>query len=129
MRASVFQMPSDRRLAVSLRLEDVVALSFFTLTLALRLCFHALRRDLVSPADVLIIIPAVALLLAKEIVHYFFTDHRQLASANRVPGGVCDEERCALQHPASGSQDDFRKFARPFWNILRDWFPFLVILM
>jgi membrane-associated phospholipid phosphatase len=56
----------------------------------------------------LIIIPSVALLLAKEIVHYFVAEGRR---------------------PASGEEPGIREFVHPYWEIIRDWFPFLVILM
>ena len=59
-----------------------------------------------SPADVLIIIPAVTLLLAKEMVHYFM----------------------AGSGPAAGNEGPW-DFVRPFWEIIRDWFPFLIILL
>ncbi len=100
-------MTSSPRLAFSLRLEDLVALTFFILNLLLRIIFRGLKSGNFSPADVLIIIPAVTLLLAKEMVHYFM----------------------AGTHPAAGQQESPWAFARPFWEIIRDWFPFLVILL
>lgn len=100
-------MSSSRRLALPLRLEDVVALIFFSLSLILRLVFRKLHRGDFSPADVLIIIPAMVLLLAKELVHYFLA---------------------AKPAAASGPEEPL-EFVRPFWEIIRDWFPFLVILM
>ena len=101
-------MPSNARLSVNLRLEDVVALTFFLLTFALRLFIRGFARDEFSPSDVLVIIPAVTLLLAKEIVHYFWMSGREASSA-----------------PAAS----LRSFVRPYWVILRDWFPFFVILL
>ncbi|MBI1940691.1 MAG: inositol phosphorylceramide synthase [Acidobacteria bacterium] len=100
-------MPSRSRLTLPFRLEDLVALTFFLLNLAIRIFFRGIRRENLSPADVLIIIPAVTLLLSKELVHYF------------VAGRGTDPDR------ASG----LRGFVRPYWEILRDWFPFLVILL
>jgi membrane-associated phospholipid phosphatase len=100
-------MSSSPRLTLHVRLEDLVALVFFLLTLLLRIIFHGLGRENFSPADVLIIIPSVTLLLAKELVHYFMA-------------GKPD--------PAAGSEGPW-DFVRPFWEILRDWFPFLVILL
>jgi membrane-associated phospholipid phosphatase len=100
-------MANNRPVRLHFRLEDAAALGFFLIFLALQLIFHAARSEAVKPADVLIIIPAVALLLAKEVVHYFMTS---------------DETRV-------DSPQDIRKFVRPYWNILRDWFPFLIILM
>jgi len=95
------------RLTFNVRLEDWVALIFFLLNLLLRIIFRGLQGQNFSPADVLIIIPAVTLLLAKELVHYFMAGR---------PG------------PAVGSEGPL-DFVRPFWEIIRDWFPFLVILL
>ena len=100
-------MPSKSRLSLPFRLEDLVALTFFLLNLGLRVFFRGVRHGNLSPADVLIIIPAVTLLLAKELVHYFV--------AGRKPSHAADSGALA--------------FARPYWEILRDWFPFLVILL
>ena len=101
-------MPSNFRVSVNLRLEDVVALTFFLLTFALRLLVHGFAHDEFSPSDVLVIIPAVTLLLAKELVHYFWMSGRETS-------------------PTPGA--NLRNFARPYWIILRDWFPFFVILL
>jgi membrane-associated phospholipid phosphatase len=100
-------MTSSRRLTFHVRLEDLVAVKFFLLTLLLRIIFRTLGSGTFSPADVLIIIPAVTLLLAKELFHYFLT---------KKPD------------PAAGSEG-LLNFVRPYWAIIRDWFPFLVILM
>ena len=98
---------SRTRWVVHLRLEDFIALTFFVFTLALHLVIGGLRDAATNPADVLIIIPAVALLLLKELIHYFVTGK---------------ETRLESAH-------DLRDFVRPYWEIVRDWFPFLVILM
>lgn len=90
-----------------LRLEDVVVLTFFVLTFGLRLIIRGFHYVNLSPADVLVIIPAVTLLLAKEFVHYFWVAGRQ---SDAGPAGLGD-------------------FLRPYWEILRDWFPFLLILL
>jgi membrane-associated phospholipid phosphatase len=100
-------MPSNGRLTLRLRLEDLVALAFFLVNLVLRLVFRGLERQNVSPADVLIIIPAVALLMAKELVHNFVAGREQKTGAAARP----------------------LDFVRPYWEIFRDWFPFLVILL
>ena len=100
-------MTSSSRLTLHVRLEDLVALIFFLLNLLLRIIFRGLEGGNFSPADVLIIIPAVTLLLAKELVHYFMAGK---------PG------------PAAGSEGPL-DFVRPFWEIIRDWFPFLIILL
>jgi membrane-associated phospholipid phosphatase len=100
-------MPSNARIRFRLRLEDGVALSFFLLTLALRLFVRGFGEVTLSPADVLVIIPAVTLLLGKELVHYFLAGQGA--------------------EPAKGSA--LREFVHPYWEIVRDWFPFLAILM
>jgi membrane-associated phospholipid phosphatase len=100
-------MTSSPRLLDRLRLEDVVALVFFLLNLLLRIIFRGLKGGNFSPADILIIIPAVTLLLAKEMVHYFV----------------------AGRQPRAGEDESPWAFARPFWEIIRDWFPFLLILL
>jgi membrane-associated phospholipid phosphatase len=100
-------MASNRRVTLPLRLEDVVALAFFLVNLILRLVFRGLQRRNLSPADVVIIIPAVALLMAKELVHYFVAGKDQKTG---LAGGPLE-------------------FVRPYWEIFRDWFPFLVILL
>lgn len=99
-------MNSERRIRFDLRLEDAVALAFFAINLVLQILFSELRSENLSPADVLVIIPAMAALLAKELVHYF------------VAGGGRDH-----------SDSDVREFVRPYWEIVRDWTPFLIILL
>jgi len=100
-------MTSSHRLTLRVRMEDLVALVFFLINLLLRIVTRSLGRQNVRPADVLIIIPAVTLLLAKELVHYFLA-----GKSARVP-----------------SRHDPLDFVRPYWVIIRDWFPFLVILL
>ena len=100
-------MASNHRLILRSRLEDLVALAFFLLNLALRLLFRGAEHSSLSPADVLIIIPAMTLLLGKELVHYFLVGKKE----------------------SSASSADPRSFVRPYWEIVRDWFPFLVILL
>lgn len=98
-------MSSERGVRVRLRLEDAVALAFFLLNLALQLIFSGLRGQNLSPADVLVIIPAMAVLLAKELVHYFVAGEGEQG------------------------ESDVRAFLRPYWGIVRDWTPFLIILL
>ncbi len=100
-------MPSEPRVVLRLRLEDAVALAFFLINLAVRITFRGLERRNVSPADVLIIIPAVSLLVAKELVHYFVSGKQSV----------------------SQESGNLRQFVRPYWEIVRDWFPFLIVLM
>ncbi|PYV20876.1 MAG: hypothetical protein DMG24_21355 [Acidobacteria bacterium] len=111
----------DRHFTLRLRLEDVVALVFFLLTLAMKIFFRELRQENVSPADVLIIIPAVSLLLSKELVHYFVAGSR----SHQGTDGPVPATEPALPQSRGGLKD----FVRPYWEIVRDWFPFLVILM
>ena len=99
-------MSSEGKLDLHLRLEDAVALVFFLLNLLMKLIFSEVRGENLSPADVLIIIPAVALLMAKELVHYFMT-----------------------RNPSAHTEAELHAFARPYWEIVRDWTPFLIILM
>jgi membrane-associated phospholipid phosphatase len=101
-------MPCSTRVPFRLRLEDVVALTFFLISLGLRVFVRGVRHANLNPADVLVIIPAVSVLLAKELVHYFIYTGRE-GHAESGPG--------------------LRQFVRPYWEIVRDWFPFLVILM
>jgi len=100
-------MTSNRRLTLALRLEDVVALAFFLFTLLLRIIYRSFELRILSPADVLIIIPSVALLLSKEVVHYFVAGERRGTTSTQGP----------------------LEFIRPYWTIIRDWFPFLMILL
>jgi membrane-associated phospholipid phosphatase len=100
-------MTNSPRFTLPVRLEDFVALTFFLLNLLLRIIFRGLHGGNFSPADVLIIIPAVTLLLAKELVHYFMGGTREPAAVGEGPWD----------------------FVRPFWEIIRDWFPFLLILL
>lgn len=100
-------MTNSSRLTFRVRLEDLVALIFFLLNLLVRIVFRSLEGSSFTPADVLIIIPAVALLLGKEIIHYFLAGKRE----------------------AEGGSEGPWDFARPFWEIVRDWFPFLLILL
>jgi len=101
-------MASSSRVPVRLRLEDLIGLTFFLLTLAIRVFVRGLESELLSPADVLVIIPAMTVLLAKEFVHYFLMGS-------------------SAQEGASGK--GLKAFIRPYWEIVRDWCPFLVILL
>jgi membrane-associated phospholipid phosphatase len=100
-------MANNRRLIIHPRLEDLVALAFFLLILCFRLIFRGAGHINLSPADVLIIIPAMTLLLGKELVQYFVGGKQQ----------------------SSASSADPLIFVRPYWEIVRDWFPFLAILL
>jgi membrane-associated phospholipid phosphatase len=97
-------MHSNRARTLTLRLEDLVALLFFLLFLAMQVVFNEARGLPVSPSGVMVVIPAVALLLAKELAH-------------------------SLMGPGQPSTGDLRTFLRPYAEIVRDWSPFLLILM
>lgn len=99
-------MPNDGRTILRIRLEDAVALSFFFFYLALAFFFRELREHPTSPLNVMIVIPAVSLLLVKELVHYF------------VAG-----KEMKLESP-----EGIQEFLRPYWVIVRDWLPFFMLL-
>src|SRR5487761_34584 len=99
-------MPNESSVKLDFRLEDAIALLFFII-LALEILFRKLRGLSMDPSDVMIVIPAVALLLAKEVVNYFIT-----GAETRLDTGK-----------------DVLNFIRPYWRVVRDWFPFLVILL
>jgi membrane-associated phospholipid phosphatase len=101
-------MAATNRVPIHLRLEDLVALTFFLLTAGMRIFVKGLRSEFFSPADVLVIFPAMTILLAKEFIHYFWMGSRAGAAAS-----------------AAGPKG----FVRPYWVIVRDWSPFLVILL
>lgn len=100
-------MPNENVLTLGFRLEDVVALLFFLIDLTLQIFFREFRGQSLDPSDVMIVIPAVALLLAKEVVNYFIA---------------------GTETPLETGKDVV-DFIRPYWRIVRDWFPFLVILL
>lgn len=100
-------MPNESSMTLDFRLEDVIALLFFLINLLLEICFRELRGQSMDPSDVMIVIPAVALLLAKEVVNYFIG-----GAETRLDTGK-----------------DVLNFIRPYWRVVRDWFPFLVILL
>lgn len=97
---------ANRHVTLRLRLEDVVALVFLLLTLSVKILFREVRQEQVGPADVMIIIPAMSLLFLKELIHYFLS----ATVDSRRDGGLAG-------------------FLRPYWEIARDWFPFLMILV
>lgn len=101
-------MASNNSVTFRLRLEDAVGLAFFLLTLAIRLFVKGLGSELLSPADVVVIIPAMTILLAKEFVHYFLMESREQSGS---------------------SSKSLKAFVRPYWEIVRDWCPFLIILL
>jgi membrane-associated phospholipid phosphatase len=99
-------MPNNGRIILRVRLEDAVALSFFALFILLSIFFRELSAHATDPLNVMIVIPAVCLLLVKELVHYF------------VAGKEMHLE----------SAEGVREFLRPYWVIIRDWLPFFMLL-
>jgi len=99
-------MLNSRCFTARLRLEDFFALLFFLCYLVIIALFRSMRHSVVHPADILIIIPAVCLLMTKEIVHYFFSGKElRLDTA-----------------------EDVKEFVHPYWQIIRDFAPFFVLL-
>ncbi len=100
-------MPNEASVTLDFRVEDAIALLFFLINMALELFFRKLRGQSFDASDVMIVIPAVALLLAKEVVNYFIAGTETSLDTGK----------------------DVLNFIRPYWRVVRDWFPFLVILL
>ena len=100
-------MPSESRLFLRIRLEDAVALVFFLVYIILAVFFRELRHQPASSINILIVIPAVCLLLGKEITHNF------------ISGKTAAVE----------SGENLGEFIRPYWEIIRDWLPFFILLL
>ncbi len=100
-------MSHENSLTLGFRLEDVVALLFFLIVIILKVSIRELRGQPLDPSDVMIVILAAILLFAKEVVNYFIGS---------------DETRLEI-HP------DALNSIRPYWQIVREWFPLLVILL
>jgi membrane-associated phospholipid phosphatase len=88
----------------------------------------------------------MTLLLAKELVHYFVMGEKKSpdkpAMSFRAKRGISlcarpAEREKQSEIPRFARNDigpalagaDLRSFVRPYWEIVRDWFPFLVILL
>jgi membrane-associated phospholipid phosphatase len=93
----------DRSLCLLVRLEDAIAFAFFCVVLILLVSsgVQGLRQS--GPATQMALLGVVALLV-KELLQ------QALSRRQYRPG-------------------ELRKFVRPYAGILRDWFPFVVILM
>lgn len=100
-------MSSESRLFLRIRLEDAVALAFFLVYIILAVFFRELRHQPASSINILIVIPAVCLLLAKEITHNFVS-----GKTSRMESG-----------------ENLGEFIRPYWEIIRDWLPFFILLL
>lgn len=99
-------MPNNQRLTLRVRLEDAVALAFFFVYWGLAFYYREVWNRILEPVDVLIVIPAVCLLLGKELIHYFWASRSRDAEAS----------------------EDLGEFIRPYWIIIRDWLPFFMLL-
>lgn len=89
------------------RLEDLVVLVFFLTILLLEIVFRAFRGQPLDSSVMLVVIPAIVLVLAKEVVSRLIPD------------------KDALAPPASVSL----RFIVACWQFLRDWFPLLMGLL
>ncbi|MGH9451536.1 MAG: phosphatase PAP2 family protein [Terriglobia bacterium] len=99
--------PSENTLNLWFRLEDAVALLFFLIILALEVLFRGLRGQRLDPSDVMVVIPAIVLILAKEAANHFI--------AGRNTRDERDEGETTLPCLC--------------WRVIRDWFPLLVIVL
>lgn len=99
-------MPNDGRVILRVRLEDAVALLFFFFYLALVVLFREFRGSITDPVSIMVVVPAVCLLLVKELVHYFVAGKEMRLDS---PEGIWE-------------------FVRPYWSILHDWLPFFMLL-
>lgn len=95
----------NRRIPV-LRLEDAIALAFFVFYLGVLGIFGWHQARPWGPATSMIVVGITALVL-KEVFHQALSG-RQYNSDN---------------------PEEWKEFAHPYWEILRDWFPFLIILV
>jgi len=97
---------SLRRWDFTLRLEDSVALAFFLVFLTMRLIFRESQpRQMGAATDMALV--GVAALFLKEVFHQALSGKSYRAT----------------------SAADVKDFAHPYWEIARDWFPFVVILV
>jgi membrane-associated phospholipid phosphatase len=100
-------MVLDDLLTLELRLEEVVALLFFTIDLILEVSFRELRGQPLDSSDIAIVLSAVGLVLAVEAANYFISEKE-----------VWRDRKVALFNSI-----------RPYWDTFRDWFPMLLIVL
>lgn len=91
-----------KELTLRFRIEDVIALLFFLINVILELSFREFRGKPLDTSDVMIVMPAIGLIVAKEIADHFIT---------------------------GGGERQTLAFARACWRVFRDWFPFIIILL
>jgi membrane-associated phospholipid phosphatase len=94
------------RRAFVLRLEDAIALLFFLFYLVVLSLFGSHHAGHLGPASQMILVGIMALFL-KEVFHQAFSGREY----------------------RMGDPGQWREFAHPYWEIIRDWFPFLIILV
>jgi membrane-associated phospholipid phosphatase len=94
-------------LTLRFRIEDLIALLFFLVNVVLEVIFRQLHGRPLDRSDVMIVIPAVVLILGKEVANHFIG-----REGGRLENGP-----------------DAFKVARRCWQVLRDWFPFIIILL
>lgn len=94
-----------RRWDFTLRLEDGVALAFFLVFLSMRIIFRQSQPGQIGAATDMALVGVAALFL-KEVFHQALSGKSYRAT----------------------SAEDLKEFAHPYWEIARDWFPFVVIL-
>src|ERR1700691_1649115 len=90
----------------TLRLEDAVALAFFLVFLTMQFIFRESGpRQMGAATDMALV--GVAALFLKEVFHQALSGRNYRAT----------------------SAEDLKEFAHPYWEIARDWFPFVAILV
>ncbi len=105
-RKAINTREKQRRLELDLRLEDAVAALFFVIFLAMMAVCEGNRRGTLGPATEMALAGVVALFL-KQVL----------------------EQALSQKDYRAGRPGDWKEFSRPYGRILRDWFPFVVILM
>lgn len=89
------------------RLEDLIALLFFLIVLGLEVVFRAFRGEQLDLAAIVIVIPAIVLILVKEVASCLIPGH----------AATFESPRNAAALAVSGLQ------------FLRDWFPLILGLL
>jgi membrane-associated phospholipid phosphatase len=97
-------MVLDDSLTLELRLEEVVALLFFTIDLTLEVSFRELRGQPLDSSDIAIVLSAMGLVLSVGTANYF------------IAGKAVQLDRKAALF----------KSIQPYWDTFRDWFPLLL---
>jgi len=98
-------LPHGRRLFV-FRLEDAIALTFFLFYLGVLCLLGWQGAHSVGPATQMVLVGVIGLFL-KEVF----------------------QQACSRQKYRVGDAGQWKEFAHPYWQIIRDWSPFLIILV